>query len=161
MSQPVEEKWAAVGGGFEVSNRGNTRFEGAIKEPYNLKYKMLNIDGQLKYIHHLVAEHFIGPRPEKHIVDHIDREKYNNDVSNLRYITQQKNCCNKASYRTDVEEEDPVKRQRILAAESAKKRYNKDDGILKAKKKEYYQANRAKYIEYGKARYAAKKAEAV
>jgi hypothetical protein len=155
-----EEKWAAVGGGFEVSNRGNTRFEGINKEPYNLKYKMLNIDGQLKYIHHLVAEHFIGPRPEKHIVDHIDREKYNNDVSNLRYITQQKNCCNKASYRTDVEEEDPVERRRILGAMNAKKRYN-DRPDVREQKKAYYQANKAKLQAYGKANYAAKKAEAV
>lgn len=156
----VEESWAAVGGGFEVSNRGNTRFEGAIKEPYNLKYKMLNIDGQLKYVHQLVAEHFIGPRPEKHIVDHIDREKYNNDVSNLRYITQQKNCCNKASYRTDIAEENPVERRRILGAMNAKKRYN-DRPDVREQKKAYYQANKAKLQEYSKANYAAKKADAV
>lgn len=43
------------------------------------------------YIHHLVAEHFIGPRPEGAEVAHWDGDKLNNAVINLRYATPKEN----------------------------------------------------------------------
>lgn len=43
------------------------------------------------YIHHLVAEYFIGPRPEGNYVRHLDGDKLNNHVSNLAYGTPQDN----------------------------------------------------------------------
>jgi len=39
------------------------------------------------YIHNLVAECWLGKKPEKHQVDHIDRNPHNNDYRNLRYVT--------------------------------------------------------------------------
>lgn len=39
------------------------------------------------YIHTLVAEAFIGARPEGFVVNHIDGDKQNNHVSNLEYIS--------------------------------------------------------------------------
>ncbi len=46
-------------------------------------------------IHRLVAEHYI-PNPEnKPQVDHINRNKCNNDVTNLRWVTHSENNHNK------------------------------------------------------------------
>ena len=45
-------------------------------------------------VHSLVAECWIGPRPEGLEIDHIDRNRFNNHYSNLRYAdrsTQMKN----------------------------------------------------------------------
>jgi hypothetical protein len=47
-------------------------------------------------IHQLVAEHFIGIRPEGLVIDHIDRDKTNNRLSNLRYVTRSENQQNRS-----------------------------------------------------------------
>ena len=52
-------------------------------------------------------------------IDHIDKNKLNNNVSNLRYITQKENCKNHDRYRDDIKETDPVLRKRIFTNESA------------------------------------------
>ena len=43
------------------------------------------------YVHQLVAEAFIGPCPPGHNVDHIDHDRWNNRVSNLRYLPKPEN----------------------------------------------------------------------
>lgn len=42
-------------------------------------------------VHRLVATAFIGERPYKHEVNHIDGNKLNNNVSNLEYVTRSEN----------------------------------------------------------------------
>ncbi|CAL6094471.1 Conserved_hypothetical protein [Hexamita inflata] len=49
-------------------------------------------------IYRLVAEAFLGERPENHEVDHIDRNRLNNQLSNLRYVTKSQNQRNKSSF---------------------------------------------------------------
>lgn len=46
---------------------------------------------KLVLIHWLVAEYFIGPRPEGQFVRHLDGDKLNNHVSNLAYGTPKEN----------------------------------------------------------------------
>lgn len=47
-----------------------------------------------KYVHAIVAEHFLGKRPEGLVIDHIDGNSFNNRVDNLRYVTQKENANN-------------------------------------------------------------------
>lgn len=42
-------------------------------------------------IHHIVAELFIGERPKNMVIDHIDGNRRNCSVENLRYISQGEN----------------------------------------------------------------------
>lgn len=54
-------------------------------------------------IHRLVATAFCdGKSEEKNIVDHIDRNTYNNHASNLRWVSQRENVRNSHSYRSDL-----------------------------------------------------------
>lgn len=43
-------------------------------------------------IHSLVAENFIGKRPEGMVIDHIDNNPLNNYYKNLEYVTVRENC---------------------------------------------------------------------
>ena len=49
---------------------------------------------KLKYVHQLVLEAFEGPRPEGLVCDHINRDKLDNRIENLRYVTKQENHAN-------------------------------------------------------------------
>ena len=43
-------------------------------------------------VHRLVAEAFLGPRPEGQVIRHIDGNRYNNAVENLTYGTPEENA---------------------------------------------------------------------
>ena len=43
-------------------------------------------------VHRLVAEHFIPNPHNLPVVDHIDGDRQNNDISNLRWVSQLQNC---------------------------------------------------------------------
>lgn len=53
-------------------------------------------NGKKKFfnIHRLVALHYLPKIEGKDIVDHIDGNKLNNNVNNLRWVTNQENCNN-------------------------------------------------------------------
>lgn len=44
-----------------------------------------------KYIHHLVMEAFVGPRPAEYETNHLDGDKGNNRLGNLEYCTALEN----------------------------------------------------------------------
>lgn len=67
----------------------------------------LSIDGKVKtlMVHRLVAEAFL-PNPNNYpIVDHIDRNKMNNSVTNLRWVTVEINNNNKDRNKTKKKKE--------------------------------------------------------
>jgi hypothetical protein len=45
-----------------------------------------------KYNHELVCAAFYGERPIGHHIDHIDKNRLNNNLFNLRYVTVLRNC---------------------------------------------------------------------
>jgi hypothetical protein len=63
---------------------------------------VLKINGKstMKYIHRLVAEAYIPNPNNKATVNHIDGDKFNNNVVNLEWATQSEN--NLHSYRTGL-----------------------------------------------------------
>lgn len=81
---------------WEVSNYGRVRVNGIIHE--------LRISNSGYYctghylIHRLVAELFIGEIPKGYCIDHIDGNKLNNRVDNLRICTYSDNIHSPISY---------------------------------------------------------------
>jgi hypothetical protein len=86
------------------SRKGKGRFLKYAKNQSGYHQVCLCRDGEQKTnrIARLVALHYI-PNPEnKPDVDHIDRDKDNNHVSNLRWATRKENCDNKGNYRNNT-----------------------------------------------------------
>ena len=94
--------------GFEhylISNQGrvfNTRTHRELGNVMPNGYIHVNLsngkdDTQNYYIHRLVMEHFGPPAPEgMNEIDHIDRDRTNNRLENLRWCTHSENIRNQA-----------------------------------------------------------------
>ena len=126
MQDPLEraERWKPVTGYegiYEVSNHGRVRsvdrtvtYSNGQVRRYKGKVRRtpLNQDGyplvslcihgkcQSHYVHSLVAETFIGTRPEGMEVCHNDGSKTNNHVDNLRFDTQSENTLDRVAHGT-------------------------------------------------------------
>ena len=50
-------------------------------------YMRVNIKGKKHYLHRLIAGAFLGDQPNMQ-VDHMDRNTLNNNLSNLRWVTE-------------------------------------------------------------------------
>lgn len=127
MSQPdprETEVWRSVAGfpNYEISSfgrlrvldrhictsNGQTRFyRGGLIAPCrnqhgHLKVLLIRVPGvkEPRYLHQLVAEAFIGPRPEGHEVAHGDGIPSNNRLTNLRYATPAENQADKIQHGT-------------------------------------------------------------
>lgn len=100
--EPTHEEWRAVARDprYEVSNLGRVRRGDRVLKFGGSRYRHIGIGKVSAYVHHLVAEAFIGPRPEGHEVAHRDGDHWHNHVSNLAYLTPQENGADKVRHRT-------------------------------------------------------------
>jgi len=101
---------------YEISNFGNCRRkrkDGTYKEikgSIDNGYRCLHLkrNGRIKHnkFHKMVMKAFVGDYPpDKPQIDHIDRNKLNNRLDNLRYCTHQENNRNVDTFRDDIKEE--------------------------------------------------------
>jgi septin family protein len=107
------EQWLPIEGfeDYQVSNTGRIKSL-KIKNPNKIlsaglsgrqgsKYYIVVLckDGKMytRLVHTLVANAFLSNTNNKRTVDHIDRDRLNNNVSNLRFATDTENCLNRST----------------------------------------------------------------
>ena len=86
---------------YSVSDHGNVRndqtgiiLQGRATRGYLQVGLMANKKRNFKYIHKLTAEAFLENPENKKCVDHIDNDRQNNNLINLRFATSQENSQN-------------------------------------------------------------------
>ena len=102
-------------GKYQVSNLGNVRAinkKVIVLKPYKHNYLMIklwkNNKGKNYNIHSLVAICFLNHKPDKFnkVIDHINSNKFDNNINNLRIVTMRENVSkdkkNKTSKYTGV-----------------------------------------------------------
>jgi hypothetical protein len=107
------EQWHPITGfaAYSVSDFGRVRNDqsGKVLSPSTANgYKFVGLCNQGVRtncrVHRLVVQEFVGPIPEGMEVDHIDRNRANNNVSNLRIVSKSENMRNCGKYGKRVAE---------------------------------------------------------
>lgn len=134
----MPEVWKAIkqNKSYEISNYGNLRrlktngeyfyHKGAIQKTNGYKYAnitdLTTKKRRMLYLHNLVLEQFKGARPEetadsgRWVCDHINRDKLDNRIENLRYVREIENLRNNPNYHSNIATNDRKERERILRA---------------------------------------------
>lgn len=108
-AQQPTEQWITVKNhpSYEISSLGrvkNTYKNGKTKyvQPSENStnkgkrdYLFFTLNGIKHYAHHLVLSHFVGEKPKGYECDHINGDKHDNTLSNLRYLTIAENRSHK------------------------------------------------------------------
>jgi len=107
MSFPINiEQWRLIDGydNYEISSHGRvrnnktSRIKKIQKDKAGYQFIGLSKDRKLKffYIHRLVSFAFLEKKDDDIEVDHIDKNRSNNMITNLRWATRSINCRNKS-----------------------------------------------------------------
>lgn len=101
----TNKKWTIIKdySNYKISNFGdifsikNDKILKVVKDLNSyLTICLTNINGRKKFfVHRLVYDNFIGLKNIDNVIDHIDRNKQNNNIDNLREVTKSINCYNK------------------------------------------------------------------
>jgi hypothetical protein len=93
---PNYENYSISNNGNLINNKSNQELKTYIA---GSGYKYCRIINQFGYkkttIHNLVCLVFLGERPNDYQIDHIDRNKLNNNINNLRYVSVSENLSNR------------------------------------------------------------------
>ncbi len=92
--QRLHELFEYDNGAF-ISNETKQKKFGTPITPIH-RYRRLVIDGKAYAIHMLVYLYHYGYMPK--VIDHIDNDRSNNCIENLRSVTQQQNCINRVKH---------------------------------------------------------------
>jgi hypothetical protein len=83
--------------GYSVSNLGNVRNDAKnkiLKQSNCNGYKIVGINGTTIGVHRLIANAFIDNPTNKLFVDHINNNRSDNRIENLRWVTSKENMFN-------------------------------------------------------------------
>ena len=61
-------------------------------------YVLVSLNGEKYYYHRILAKHFIPNPDDLPQVDHIDRDKANNALENLRWVNRSQNMSNRSKF---------------------------------------------------------------
>jgi hypothetical protein len=143
----------------EVSNLGNVRnikLNRTLTLRYNADgYNIVKINNKNVLVHRLTAKAFI-PNPEnKPIVDHIDGDRTNNNISNLRWATYSENGMNKGLQSNNVSGKSGVQYNKRSNKWKVSININKRNiyiGSYKTFDEAKFERNRQERIHYGEFR---------
>lgn len=110
------ERWRVVPGfpDYHVSDRGQVRLQrgGAVRmlrRSTNQGYRTVALragdDHRSFKVHALVLSAFVGPRPEGAVTRHLDGDRGNNVLANLRWGTHAENAADRRRHGTEAEGE--------------------------------------------------------
>jgi len=96
--------------GVEISRCGKVKQNGIQRRVYHMvktKYMMAQLQDlegrwRLEYLHRMLCQTYL-PNPNNHrIIDHIDRNRLNNDLTNLRWVSYNENNVNRPLHKNNT-----------------------------------------------------------
>lgn len=97
------EKWEELFNNYLISNYGRIYSKMQYKllkfQKTESGYYTVHINKKIFYIHRLVFETFNKKIPFNYIIDHIDNNRLNNNLNNLRLFTKKQNANNKKYFK--------------------------------------------------------------
>jgi len=79
---------------IECAGRGSRNMRGRVLSQHigTHGYMAVSLGGKTRTVHRVILETFVGPCPDGMEGCHNDGDRYNNNVSNLRWDTRYENC---------------------------------------------------------------------